>query len=64
MEHLGYLFAAYSVIFILIALYGIFIARRQARLEREVTRIEVSLRNAEMTASALESDSQDLNSPR
>jgi CcmD family protein len=64
MEHLGYLFAAYSVIFILIALYGIFIARRQARLEREVTRIEVSLRNAELSAPALEADSQDLNAPR
>lgn len=46
MEHLGYLFAAYSIIFLLIGLYVLFIARRQARLEREVTRLEASLRDA------------------
>ena len=40
MEHLEYLFAAYSIIFILIGLYVIFIGRRQARLEREVGRLE------------------------
>ncbi len=44
MDHLEYLFAAYSIIFILIALYVIFIGRRQTRLEREVDRLEASLR--------------------
>jgi len=63
MEHLGYLFAAYSIIFVLIGLYGIFIARRQTRLEREVARLEASLRSAEQTATALESDGQNLNAP-
>jgi CcmD family protein len=47
MDHLEYLFAAYSLIFILIGLYVIFIGRRQARLEREVVRLEASLRAAE-----------------
>jgi CcmD family protein len=40
MNHLGYLGAAYAVIFVLIALYVIVIGRRQARLEREVRRLE------------------------
>jgi len=50
MEHLEYLFAAYSIIFILIGLYVIFIGRRQARLEREIGRLEASLRSAEQAA--------------
>jgi len=36
MEHFGYLFAAYSVIFVAIFLYVAFIWRRQALLEREL----------------------------
>jgi CcmD family protein len=47
MEHLGYLFAAYSIIFVLIGLYAIFIGRRQSNLEREVGKLETSLRQAE-----------------
>ena len=52
MEHLGYLFAAYSAIFILIGLYVMFIARRQARLEGMVSRLEASLRGAEQAAAS------------
>ncbi|GEM_PF-1991074 len=47
MDHLGYLFAAYSIIFLLIGLYVIFIGTRQARLEREVRRLESELRKNE-----------------
>jgi CcmD family protein len=57
MEHLEYLFAAYSIIFILIGLYVIFIGRRQARLEREVGRLESSLRAAEQAAPQRSEDS-------
>jgi CcmD family protein len=52
MDHLEYLGAAYSIIFVLIGLYVIFIGRRQARLEREVGRLEASLRAAEQGAPA------------
>lgn len=51
MEHLGYLFAAYSAIFLLIGLYVVYIARRQARLERQIGSLEASIRRAEQTAS-------------
>lgn len=44
MDHLAYLFAAYSIIFVLIALYVIFIGRRQARIEREIRQLESALR--------------------
>jgi CcmD family protein len=36
MEHFGYLFVAYSIIFAAIFLYVVFIWRRQAFLEREL----------------------------
>ena len=36
MEHLGYLFVAYSIIFTAIFLYVAFIWRRQSLLEREL----------------------------
>jgi CcmD family protein len=55
MDHLEYLFAAYSIIFILIGLYVIFIGRRQTRLEREVGRLEASLRAAQQASSSSES---------
>ncbi len=45
MEHLGYLFAAYSVIFAAIFLYVLFIRRRQARLEGEIRAMEERLRS-------------------
>ncbi len=40
MEHFGYLFAAYTVIFVAIFLYVGFIWRRQARLEAELQALE------------------------
>jgi CcmD family protein len=43
MEHLGYLFAAYSAIFIAIFLYVVFIGRRQASLEEELKALEARL---------------------
>ncbi len=36
MENLGFLFAAYTIIFVAIFLYVLFIWRRQAALEAEV----------------------------
>ena len=59
MEHLGYLFAAYSIIFVLIGLYAIFIGRRQARLEREVGRLEAALHAAERAADIPEAPVED-----
>ena len=44
MEHLGYLFAAYSIVFAVIFLYVLFIWRRQAALEAELRTLEVGLR--------------------
>ncbi len=43
MEHLSYLFAAYSLIFIALFLYVLFISRRQAGLEAEVKALEARL---------------------
>jgi len=43
MEHLGYLFAAYSAIFIVIFLYVVFLWRRQAHLEAELKALEAKL---------------------
>ena len=40
MDHLGYLFAAYSAIFIVIFLYVVFLWRRQAHLEAELKALE------------------------
>ena len=40
MDNLGYLFAAYIAIFIVIFLYVIFLWRRQAHLEAELTALE------------------------
>jgi CcmD family protein len=40
MENLGYLFAAYTIIFIVIFLYVLFLWRRQTRLEAELKTLE------------------------
>jgi len=40
--NLGYLFAAYSLIFVGILLYVLFIGRRQARLEVECQEMEAT----------------------
>jgi CcmD family protein len=44
MEHLGYLFAAYSIVFAVIFLYVVFIWRRHAALEAELQTLEARLR--------------------
>ena len=44
MEHLGYLFAAYTIVFAVIFLYVVFIWRRQAALEAELRTLEARLR--------------------
>ena len=46
MEHLGYLFAAYTIVFAVIFLYVLFIWRRQAALEAELRTLEARLRTA------------------
>lgn len=43
MEHLGYLFAAYSIIFAGIFLYVAFIWRRQAALDAELRALEARM---------------------
>jgi CcmD family protein len=43
MDHFGFLFAAYSVIFAAIFLYVVFIWNRQSRLERELRALESKL---------------------
>ncbi len=44
-DHLGYLFAAYSIIFVAIFLYVVFIWRRQVALEAEVKTIEARVQS-------------------
>jgi CcmD family protein len=44
MEHFGYLFAAYSIIFAAIFLYVVFIWRRQVALDAELGRLEAHLK--------------------
>lgn len=43
MENFGYLLAAYSIIFTAIFLYVMFIWRRQARIDAEVSSVEARL---------------------
>jgi len=50
MEHFDYLFAAYSIIFIVIFGYVAFIWRRQARLETELHAMEERLRQLKTDA--------------
>ena len=44
MQNLGYLAAAYTVIFVVIFLYVLFIWRRQAALEAEVRAMQARMR--------------------
>jgi CcmD family protein len=53
MENLGYLFAAYSIIFAAIFLYVVFIWRRQAALDAELRALEA--RMAALTQASAES---------
>ena len=50
MEHLGNLFAAYSIIFAVIFLYIVFVWRRQAALDAELRTLEA--RMAALTAAS------------
>ena len=50
MDHLGYLFAAYSAIFIVIFLYVVFLWRRQAHLEAELKALEGKLAERDRAA--------------
>jgi CcmD family protein len=45
MEHFDYLFAGYSIIFVVIFAYVMFIWRRQARLEAEIRAMEARIRD-------------------
>jgi CcmD family protein len=45
MEHFDYLFAAYTIIFVVIFAYVLFIWRCQARLEAEIRAIEARLKS-------------------
>jgi CcmD family protein len=45
MENLGYLFTAYTIIFVAIFLYVVFIWRQQARLDAELRLMETRLKN-------------------
>ena len=47
MENLGYLFAAYTIIFAVIFLYVVFIWRRQSRLESELRTMEARLKGVQ-----------------
>ncbi len=44
MEHFGYLFAAYSIIFGVLFIYVVFIWRRQVALDAELGRLEAGLK--------------------
>ena len=52
MEHLGYLFAAYSIIFGAIFLYVVFIWRRQAALDAELRALEAQMAALKEAAAA------------
>ena len=56
MENLGYLFAAYSIIFAVIFLYVVFIWRRQAALDAELRALEA--RMAALTQASVVSTSE------
>jgi len=45
MDNFGYLVAAYTIIFVVIFLYVVFIWRRQSRLEVELRAMEAQLKD-------------------
>jgi CcmD family protein len=55
MEHFGYLFAAYSIIFAVIFLYVLFIWRRQSQLEGELRAMEERIKNLKLESISSES---------
>jgi CcmD family protein len=58
MEHFGFLFAAYSIIFVAIFLYVAFIWRRQARLQAELEALEKRVEQLNETGRRSASDSR------
>jgi len=52
MEHFGYLFAAYSIIFAVIFIYVLFIWRRQAQLESELRAIEERIKTLKLESTS------------
>jgi len=52
MEHFDYLFAAYSIIFVVIFTYVLFLWRRQARLETEIRAMEDRLKSLQTAPSS------------
>ena len=49
MEHFDYLFAGYTIIFVVIFGYVMFMWRRQARLESEIRAMEERLKSLKTT---------------
>ncbi len=58
MENLGYLFAAYTIIFVVIFAYVLFVWRRQAALEAEIREVEVRMRALDRSAEAAANQQQ------
>ena len=52
MEHFDYLFAAYTIIFVVIFAYVMFIWRRQARLETDLRAMEERLKGLKIEESS------------
>ncbi len=52
MEHFDYLFAAYTIIFVVIFAYVMFIWRRQARLETDLRAMEERLKGLKIEGSS------------
>lgn len=63
MENLGYLAAAYAIIFAAIFLYVIFIWRRQAALETELRAMEARLRALDESANHADERAQAAGAP-
>jgi CcmD family protein len=61
MENFGYLFAAYSVIFVAILLYVVFVGQRQSRLEAELHAMEARLKS--LLANGAHASADDQQSP-
>jgi CcmD family protein len=60
MEHLGYLFAAYSIIFGVIFLYVLFIWRRQAALDAELRSLEARMASLTEASAAAPPERSDI----
>ena len=50
MEHFNFLFAGYTIIFVVIFAYVVFIWRRQARLEAELRAMEGRLKSLKLAS--------------